>query len=454
MGEMEVPEHALWGASTQRAVLNFPVSGLRLPKRLISALGTIKVAAASANREVGLLDHERAAAIIGAATEVAEGTLYDHFVVDVFQTGSGTSTNMNANEVIANRALEMLGKGRGERHFVHPNDHINMCQSSNDVFPTALHISAHEGIKHELLPALEELSSTFERKSREFETIVKVGRTHLQDATPVTLGQELGGYAAQLNNGVARLRTSAGALRSLALGGTAVGTGLNSHPEFARRAIAKISELTGSPFVEAENHFEAQSSLDRALEVSGHLRTLAVALLKIANDVRWLASGPRCGLGEISLPETQPGSSIMPAKVNPVICESTMMACVHVIGADTAVAQSAQYGNFELNTMMPVLAYNLLQAIEILTNATRNFSRRCIEGIEANEDRCRELAEKSLATVTSLVPKLGYDRAAEIAKRAFQENQSVRAAAEKMGALSPEELDRLLDLVAMTQPGL
>ncbi len=454
MGEMEVPEHALWGASTQRAVLNFPVSGLRLPQRFISALGTVKIAAACANRDVGLLDPDRAAAIIGAATEVAEGTLYDHFVVDVFQTGSGTSTNMNANEVIANRALEILGKGRGERHFVHPNDHVNMCQSSNDVFPTALHISAHEGIKHELLPALEELSSTFERKSREFKTIIKVGRTHLQDATPVTLGQEFGGYAAQLNNGVARLRTSAGALRSLALGGTAVGTGLNAHPEFARRAIAKISELTGSPFVEAENHFEVQSSLDRALEVSGHLRTLAVALLKITDDVRWLASGPRCGLGEISLPETQPGSSIMPAKVNPVICESTMMSCVHVIGADTAVAQSAQYGNFELNTMMPVLAYNLLQAIEILTNATRNFSRRCIEGIVANEDRCREFAEKSLATVTALVPTLGYDRAAEVAKRAFQENRSVRAIAEKIGALSPEELDRLLDLVAMTRPGL
>lgn len=454
MGEMEVPKHALWGASTQRAVLNFPVSELRLPQRFISALGAVKVAAAFANREVGLLDPERAAAIIRAATEVAEGTLYDHFVVDVFQTGSGTSTNMNANEVIANRALEILGKERGEGRFVHPNDHVNMCQSSNDVFPTALHISAHEGIRHDLLPTLDELSSTFERKSREFAETIKVGRTHLQDATPVTLGQEFGGYAAQINQGAARLRTSAGVLRSVALGGTAVGTGLNAHPEFARRAIAKISELTGSPFVEAENHFEAQSSLDRALEVSGHLRTLAVTLLKVANDVRWLASGPRCGLGEISLPETQPGSSIMPAKVNPVICESTMMACVHVIGADTAVAHSAQYGNFELNTMMPVLAYNLLQAIEILTNATRNFSRRCIEGIEANEDRCRELAEKSLATVTSLVPKLGYDCAAEIAKRAFQENRSVRAIAEKIGALSPEELDRLLDLVAMTRPGL
>ncbi len=453
MGEMEVPEHALWGASTQRAVLNFPVSGLRLPKHFISALGTVKVAAAFTNRDVGLLDHKRAAAIIGAATEVADGTLYDHFVIDVFQTGSGTSTNMNANEVIANRALEILGKERGERYFVHPNDHVNLCQSSNDVFPTALHVSAHEGIKHGLLPALEELSSIFEGKSRKFAEIIKVGRTHLQDATPVTLGQEFGGYAAQLNQGVARLRASAGALRSLALGGTAVGTGLNAHPEFARRAIEKISELTGSPFSEAENHFEAQSSLDRALEVSGHLRTLAVALLKITNDVRWLASGPRCGLGEISLPETQPGSSIMPAKVNPVICESTMMACVHVIGTDTCVANSAQYGNFELNTMMPVLAYNLLQAIEILTNATRNFSRRCVEGIVANEERCREFAEKSLATVTSLVPALGYDRAAEIAKRAFQENRSVRAVAEKMGVLSPQDLDRLLDLVAMTRPG-
>ncbi len=454
MGEMEVPTHALWGASTQRAVLNFPISGLRLPQRFISALGTVKVAAAFTNRDLGLLDPERAAAIVEAASEVAEGSLYDHFVVDVFQTGSGTSTNMNANEVIANRALEILGKGRGERQFVHPNDHVNRCQSSNDVFPTALHISAHEAIKHGLLPALEELSSTFDRKSREFEMIIKVGRTHLQDATPITVGQEFGGYAAQVNQGITRLRTSTGALRSLALGGTAVGTGLNAHPEFARGAIAKISELTGSSFVEAENHFEAQSSLDRALEVSGHVRTLAVALLKIANDVRWLASGPRCGLGEISLPETQPGSSIMPAKVNPVICESTMMACVHVIGTDTAVAHSAQYGNFELNTMMPVLAYNLLQAIDILTNVARNFSRRCIEGIVVNADRCRELAERTLATVTALVPTLGYDRAAEIAKRAFRENQSVRAVAEKMAALSQEELDRLLDLAAMTRPGL
>ncbi len=454
MGEVEVPEHALWGASTHRALLNFPVSGLRLPTCFIAALGTVKVAAALTNRDLGLLDSERAAAIAEAATEVSTGELYGHFVVDVFQTGSGTSTNMNANEVIANRALEMLGKRRGERHFVHPNNHVNMCQSSNDVFPTALHISAYEEIKHGLLPALQELCSALDQKSLEFEKTIKAGRTHLQDATPITLGQEFGGYAAQLSHGAERLRSSADGLCSLALGGTAVGTGLNAHPEFARRAIAMISDLKDSPFFEASNHFEAQASLARAIEVSGHLRTLAVSLLKIANDIRWLASGPRCGLSEISLPETQPGSTIMPAKINPVICESTMMACVHVMAADTAVAHSGQYGNFELNTMMPLLAYNLLQAIEILASAARNFSRRCVVGILAHEERCRDFAERSLATVTSLVPTLGYDRAAEIAKRAFGENRSIREVVEKMGVLPPGELDRLLDLEAMTRAGL
>jgi fumarate hydratase class II len=435
-------------------VVNFPVSGLRLQKRFITALGILKAAAASANRDLGLLAPERAAAIVRAAIEVSEGSLHDHFVVDVFQTGSGTSTNMNANEVIANRALELLGKGRGERDLVHPNDHVNMCQSSNDVFPSTLHIAAHEAIKHDLLPALEDLHLSFKAKSQEFEKIVKAGRTHLQDAPPVTLGQEFGGYAAQFKHGMERLRCSAEAVRRLALGGTAVGTGLNAHPEFARLAIANISELVGSPFLEAENHFEAQSSLDRALELSACVRTLAIALLKVANDIRWLASGPRCGLGEISLPETQPGSSIMPAKVNPVICESTMMACVHVIGSDTAAALSAQYGNFELNTMMPVFAYNLLQAIEILTNAIRNFTRRCVDGIGANRDRCRELAEKSLAVVTALVPKLGYDRAAEVAKRAFEENRSIREVAEEMRLAPPEELGRLLDLELMARARL
>lgn len=454
MGEMEVPEDALWGASTQRAVLNFPVSPLRLSKGFISAMGTIKVAAAQANMELGLLDRERGDAIVKAGKEVVDGTLYRHFVVDVFQTGSGTSTNMNANEVITNRALEILGKGKGDRGFVHPNDHVNNCQSSNDTFPSAIHISAHEAIKKQLLPALRELATVFEKKSKEFSNVIKTGRTHLQDATPITLGQEFSGYASQLKHGVERVESSSKRLLQLALGGTAVGTGLNTHPDFARLAIANIATLTGSPFREAENHFEAQATQDAAVEVSGQLRTVAVSLMKIANDVRWLSSGPRCAVGEIYLPEIQPGSSIMPAKVNPVVCESVMMACAHVMGNDTTIAICGQHGNFELNVMMPALAYNLLEAIELLASAGGNFNKNCVSGITANEERCRELAEKSLATVTSLAPKIGYDKAAELAKRAMKEDKTVRAVAQEMKLLPEAELNRLLDLMAMTKPGL
>ena len=454
MGEMEVPEDALWGASTQRAVLNFPVSQLRLSKGFVSAVGTIKVAAAQANMELGLLDSERGGAIVSAGKEVIDGTLYRHFVVDVFQTGSGTSTNMNANEVITNRALEILGKGKGDRGFVHPNDHVNNCQSSNDVFPSAIHISAYEAIKRELLPALKDLASMFEQKSKAFAKVIKTGRTHLQDATPITLGQEFSGYAAQLKHGAERVEHSSKRLLQLALGGTAVGTGLNTHPDFARLAIANIANLTGSPYREAENHFEAQATQDAAVEVSGQLRTVAVSLMKIANDVRWLSSGPRCAVGEIYLPEIQPGSSIMPAKVNPVICESVMMAAAHVMGNDTTIAICGQHGNFELNVMMPALAYNLLEAIELLSSASSNFNRNCVSGITANEERCRDLAEKSLATVTSLAPKIGYDKAAELAKRAMKEDKTVRAVAQEMGLLPEAELSRLLDLMAMTKPGL
>jgi fumarate hydratase class II len=454
MGEMEVPEDALWGASTQRAVLNFPVSPLRLSKGFISAMGTIKVAAAQANMELGLLDRERGDAIVKAGKEVVDGTLYRHFVVDVFQTGSGTSTNMNANEVITNRALEILGKGKGDRGFVHPNDHVNNCQSSNDTFPSAIHISAHEAIKKQLLPALRELATVFEKKSKEFSNVIKTGRTHLQDATPITLGQEFSGYASQLKHGVERVESSSKRLLQLALGGTAVGTGLNTHPDFARLAIANIATLTGSPFREADNHFEAQATQDAAVEVSGQLRTVAVSLMKIANDVRWLSSGPRCAVGEIYLPEIQPGSSIMPAKVNPVVCESVMMACAHVMGNDTTIAICGQHGNFELNVMMPALAYNLLEAIELLASAAGNFNKNCVSGITANEERCRELAEKSLATVTSLAPKIGYDKAAELAKRAMKEDKTVRAVAQEMKLLPEAELNRLLDLMAMTKPGL
>ena len=454
MGEMDVPGSALWGASTQRAVLNFPISTLRFSPRFVAALGMIKAAAAHANRDLGLLDPERADAIVKAAMEVASGDLYAHFVVDVFQTGSGTSTNMNANEVIANRALEILGRSRGERHFIHPNDHVNMCQSSNDVFPTAIHVSAYEAIASVLLPALEELRASFEAKAGEFERFVKAGRTHLQDATPVTLGQEFAGYSTQVNNWMKRLRSSAAGLCRVALGGTAVGTGLNAHPEFARRALARLSELAGHEFVEAENHFEAQASLDAALDVSAQVRNIANAMLKILNDVRWLASGPRCGLGEVALPEVQPGSSIMPGKVNPVICESTMMACVHVIGGDTVVALGAQHGNFELNTMMPVVAYNLLSSIEILGNAIANFARRCVDGIVADEARCRDFAEKSLAIVTALAPDIGYDQATRLAERALRENRTVREVAQEIGVLPKERLHELLDLIAMTRPGV
>lgn len=454
MGEMEVPADALWGASTQRAVLNFEVSTMRLPQSVIGAIGVIKMAAAHANMKLGLLDKERGEAIAAACKEVVDGTLYRHFVVDVFQTGSGTSTNMNANEVIANRALEILGKGKGERGFIHPNDHVNNCQSSNDVFPSSIHIAAYQAIQERLVPALKELHETLSAKSREFASVIKSGRTHLQDATPITLGQEFSGYASQIKHGIERVQHASKALQGLALGGTAVGTGLNTHPEFAATAVAKISELTGHKFYEAENHFEAQATQDAAVEVSGQLRTLAVSLMKIANDVRWLASGPRCAVGEIYLPEIQPGSSIMPAKVNPVICESVMMACAHVMGNDTTVMVCGQHGNFELNVMMPALAYNLLEAVELLANTARNFNRKCVSGITANEERCRDLAEKSLATVTSLAPKIGYDKAAELAKRAMKEDKTVRQVAREMNLLPESELERLLDLMAMTKPGL
>jgi fumarate hydratase class II len=454
MGEMEVPEDALWGASTQRAVLNFEVSSLVLPKRLISALGIIKVAAAKANMELGLLDEQRGNAIVAAGQEVIDGTLFKHFVVDVFQTGSGTSTNMNANEVISNRALEILEKGKGERGFIHPNDHVNNCQSSNDVFPSSIHIASYVAIQERLLPALKELSNALSKKSEEFAEVLKAGRTHLQDATPIMLGQEFGGYASQIQQGMARIERSTEGLLGLALGGTAVGTGLNTHPEFAQRAIGHIADLTGQAFCEADNHFVAQATQDAVVEVSGQLRTLAVSLMKIANDIRWLSSGPRCGIGEIGLPEIQPGSSIMPAKVNPVICESVMMASAHVMGNDAAIAVCGQHGNFELNVMLPVLAYNVLESIELMANTAGNFSRKCVVGITANEERCRDLAEKSLATVTSLAPVIGYDKAAELAKRAMKEDKTVREVAKDMQVLEAKDLDRLLDLAAMTKPGL
>jgi fumarate hydratase class II len=454
MGEMQVPDQALYGASTQRAVLNFQVSGLLFPRHFIRALGIIKKASAKTNLALKLIDEKRANAIIAACDEVIEGKLDSHFVVDIFQTGSGTSTNMNCNEVVANRAIALLGGKFGDRSLVHPNDHVNFCQSSNDVIPSAMHIAACLRASEVLLPALEELAGALRAKEGEFKEVIKAGRTHLQDATPVSLGQEFGGYAAQVEYGIERVNSSLPRMLELALGGTAVGTGLNAHPEFARGAITEIAKETKLKFCEARNHFEAQSGRDAALELSGQLKTVAISLLKIANDLRWLSSGPRCNLFEIQLPEIQPGSSIMPAKVNPVICESIMMVSALIIGNDGSITVCAQHGNFELNVMMPIMAYALLQSIEVLGNASRNFKELCIKGIQANRERCAEFAEKSLATCTSLAPKIGYDNAAKVAKQAFLQDKTVRQVAKELKLLDEAELNRLLDLEAMTKPGL
>jgi fumarate hydratase class II len=453
MGEVKVPKGAYYGAQTQRAVENFPVSGIGFPPRFIRALGLIKLAAATANQELGLLD-ARAADVIGkAAAEVMEGKHDKEFVVDIFQTGSGTSTNMNANEVIANRALELLGKPRGSME-IHPNDHVNLCQSSNDVIPTAMHVAALEAIQKELLPALGALRQALAQKARQFDRIFKIGRTHLNDATPIRLGQEFGGYARQIELSIARIKSAAGGLEELPLGGTAVGTGINAHPEFAAKAIKKIAEMTGLPFREAMDHFEAQAGKDAVVHVSGALKTLAVSLTKIANDLRWLASGPRCGLGEISLPETQPGSSIMPGKVNPVICESVLQVAAHVIGCDATITFCGQAGSFELNVMMPIMALKLMEAIEFTANVTKLFTQKCITGIEANRERCRDMVERSLAMVTALAPFVGYDKAAKIAQEAHASGKSVREVARAHKVLPEKKLEKILDVRRMTHPGV
>lgn len=454
MGEMSVPDDALWGASTQRAVLNFPISGLRFSKRFIAALGTVKLAAARVNLSLGLLDEEKSKAIQQAAQEVIEGIHQKHFVLDIFQTGSGTSTNMNANEVIANRAADIMSGGKREKGLVHPNDHVNMSQSSNDVIPTTIHIAAQLALTELLLPALDRLHRSLSAKAQEFGGVVKSGRTHLMDATPIMLGQEFSGYAAQIKLGLDRVKSVQKRLCELALGGTAVGTGLNTVPGFTDKVIKEINKITGSSFVEAENHFEAQGAQDSAVELSGQLKTVAVSLMKIANDVRWLGSGPRCGLGELQLPEIQPGSSIMPAKVNPVVCESVMMVCAHVMGNDSAIMVAGQHGSFELNTMLPVIAHNLLEQIELLASASVNFAEKCIDGLKANVEKCLEYAEKSLATCTSLAPKIGYDNAAQLAKSALKQGKTVREMAKEMKVLDEAELNRVLDLRAMTKPGL
>src|SRR5688572_10019724 len=420
MGEMRVPAGALYGAQTQRAVENFPISDLRFPREFIRAMGLIKLAAARANMELGLLDSRLGEAIIAAAQEVMDGRLDLHFVLDIFQTGSGTSTNMNTNEVISNRAIQAAGGVLGSKKPVHPNDHVNMGQSSNDVIPTAMHVAAMESIEEVLIPALKKLQRSLAGKAKEFDRIVKIGRTHLQDATPIRLGQEFGGYARQIQLGVRRLEKLRETLGELPLGGTAVGTGINTPPKFAGKTILCLSKITGLQFREAEDHFEAQAGKDAIVEASGVLKTIAVGLSKIANDIRWLASGPRCGIGEISLPETQPGSSIMPGKVNPVIAESVLMVAAQVIGNDLAVTIGGQAGVFELNVMMPVMAHNVLESIRLLAASANNLTDRCVDGIEANEERCKEMIEKSLAMCTALAPVIGYDAAAGIAKESYK----------------------------------
>ena len=449
MGEVEVPRDALFGAQTRRALDNFPVSELRKPRRFVQALGAIKLEAANVNHELGLLDEEVKDAIVEAAEEVVDGVHDNQFVVDIFQTGSGTSTNMNANEVISNRAIQIKGGELGSKEPVHPNDHVNMGQSSNDVIPTAIHLSALISIQEDLLPALEKLQAALEEKSREFDEVVKTGRTHLQDATPIRLGQEFTGYAGQIERGIQRVKKAREDLTEVALGGTAVGTGVNTHPEFASKVCEKLSERFGVEVRETENHFQAQSAMDGTVFTSGALKTIAVSLMKIANDIRWLGAGPRANLAEIALPEVQPGSSIMPGKVNPVIAESAMMVAAQVIGNDTTIALAGQGGNFELNTMLPLIAYNLLQSIDILGSAASNLADQTVAGLEATE-RGPELVENGLMLATALAPEVGYDKAADISKEAFKTGQTIREVAREQTELSEEELDEALDAKKMT----
>jgi fumarate hydratase class II len=452
MGEMEVPAAAYYGASTQRAVLNFPISGQPLPRRFIRALGMIKKAAAQTNLELGLLPRRKARAIAAAAQEVIDGKLDDQFPIDVYQTGSGTSTNTNANEVIANRAIEILGGERGSK-LVHPNDHVNLCQSSNDVIPTAIQLASAMAVKDELNPALERLRRALDAKSKEFWPVVKTGRTHLQDATPIRLGQEFKGYAGQIEESIRRAEAAIDELARIPLGGTAVGTGLNSHPQYARLTAARLAKATGVPVRETPNHFHAQATLDVLVAAHGGLRTIATSLWKIGSDIRLMGTGPVAGLGELRLPETQPGSSIMPGKVNPVIVESLLMVIARVYGNDTTVLVSGQSGSiFELNVMMPVAGYSMLESITLLAAATRNFSERCVEGLQAT-DRGPELVERSPMLATALNPAIGYDESGKLAKESMRTGKSIRQLARARG-VSDSTLNKLLDLGKMTKPGL
>ncbi len=457
MGETQVPAAAYFGAQTQRAIENFAISDLRFPRAFLRALGIVKLCAARVNAELGLLDTALAQAIGAAAQEVLDGKFDDQFVVDLFQTGSGTSTNMNANEVIAGRANELLTGRRGGKSPVHPNDHVNRGQSSNDVIPAAIHIAALETIEHRTLPALQKLHAALATKAQEFDKIVKIGRTHLMDATPVRLGQEFGGYASILAHGIARMEGVRRHLGELAIGGTAVGSGINTHPEFAQRTVRKIVEHTGFPFVVAPNYFEALGGRDAAVEASGALRTVAVSLTKIANDIRWLGSGPRCGIGEILLPELQPGSSIMPGKVNPVMCEAMLQVAAQVIGNDATIAWSGGIGgSFELNVMMPVIAFNLLQSATLIANACDAFADKCVVGIRANERRCAEQIEQSLAMCTALATEIGYDEAAQVARTAYDTGRTVREVAFEHPKLKdrPDRVAQLLDPWSQTEHGM
>ena len=453
MGEVKVPSSAYYGAETQRAFQNFPISGLRLPKEFVRAMALIKLAAARANIQLGLLDQKKGEAIVSAAKEIMEGSLLDQFVVDVFQTGSGTSSNMNMNEVISNRAIELLGGRRGDKTIIHPNDHVNMCQSTNDVFPSAIHVSSAEAIAHKLIPSLRVLAQALEKKAGEFDDIVKAGRTHLQDAVPITLGQEFSGYASMIRHGIKRAEHAQDILMELPLGGTAVGTGLNAHPKYAELAISEVNRLTGLSFRKAENVFEAMQNKDAAVEASSLLKTVATSLMKISNDLRLLNSGPRTALGEIDLPAMEPGSSIMPGKVNPVIPEAIGLVAAQVYGNDTAIGICGSLGQLELNVMMPVIAYDLLQSIEILANGSRILGERCVAGITADRKRCHDYAERTLMMVTRLTPKIGYDNAAKIAKKAMAENKSLREVVLEERILPKEKLDEILDLKKMTKGG-
>ncbi|MGH8997833.1 MAG: class II fumarate hydratase [Acidimicrobiia bacterium] len=455
MGEVAVPDEAYWAAQTQRAVDNFPISGVRLERGMIWALASIKQAAAAVNERLGVLDPERAKAIGEAAGEVAAGALDEHFPVDVYQTGSGTSSNMNTNEVIANRAKEILGEERTSKR-VHPNDHVNASQSSNDVFPSAIHLGAYAAIQRDLVPALTELADALAAKADEFAGVVKAGRTHLMDATPVTLGQEFGGWAAQVRGGVERLEATFPRLAELPLGGTAVGTGINCPVGFASGVIDLLRQANPDlgALREARNHFEAQGARDGLVEASGALRTIAVSLFKVSNDIRWLSSGPRTGLAEIRLPDLQPGSSIMPGKVNPVAAEAVNQVCAQVIGNDAAVAFAGSAGNLELNVMLPVMARNLLESIRLLAAVARTFTRTCVAGITADAERCRRFAELSLPIVTALVPVIGYDATAEVSKAAMAENKTPREVVLERGLLDEAAVDRALDVEAMTRGGV